>query len=157
MLRLANKSQDSAEAKNLSSLWLGRVTIKMYRITTCCENYRCWWPKPGSLYRKNWSLILNFFCKRDKNDCERQLISEEQHCYKFLLIQQNHFFILNVNLTINDVEIIACKLELFKHNNWFHKSRDQRRKGEINNLTSAIVSAPWTDKITLQANMHSCL
>jgi hypothetical protein len=39
-----------------------------------------------------------------------------------------------------------------KHNNCFLKSRDQRRKGEINNLTSAIVSAPETDKITIHAN-----
>ncbi len=31
------------------------------------------------------------------------------------------------------------------------------KKGEINNLTSAIVSAPWTDKITLHANMQSRL
>jgi hypothetical protein len=41
-----------------------------------------------------------------------------------------------------------------KHNNCFLKSRDQRRKGEINNLTSAIVSAPKTDKITIHANME---
>jgi hypothetical protein len=43
---------------------------------------------------------------------------------------------------INDVEIIACKLELFQNLIIDYKSRDQRRKGEINNVTSAIVSAP---------------
>ncbi len=79
------------------------------------------------------------------NGCKRLKMptNEKQLCYKFLLIQQNKFFLTHCKLIINDVEIIACKFELFKNpNNLFHKSRDQRRKGEINNLTSAIVSAP---------------
>ncbi len=45
------------------------------------------------------------------------------------------------------MEIIACKLVLFKPNNWYHKSRDQRRKREINcNCFCAINRqnyAPW--------------
>ncbi len=40
----------------------------------------------------------------------KRLTNEEQYRYIFLLIQQNKFFILIVN-----VEIIACKLELFKN------------------------------------------
>jgi hypothetical protein len=56
-------------------------------------------------------------------------------------------------LIINDLEIIACQLELFK-NLIIDFIRDQGRKVEINNLTSAIVSAPQTDKIMIHANME---
>ncbi len=73
----------------------------------------------------------------------QEIKTADQHCYSFLLIQKKKFFYTQCKLIINNVEIIACKLELFKKpNNWFHKSRDQRRKGDINNLTSEIVSAP---------------
>jgi hypothetical protein len=46
------------------------------------------------------------------NDCER-FKTANQHYYKFLLIQLNNFLYSN-RLIINNVEIIACKLELFK-------------------------------------------
>ncbi len=39
----------------------------------------------------------------------------DQHCYKFLLILQNKNFWTPRKLIINDVEIIAYKLELFKN------------------------------------------
>ncbi len=37
----------------------------------------------------------------------------DQHCYKFLLLQQNNFFLTQCNLIINNVEIIVYKLDLF--------------------------------------------
>ncbi len=84
----------------------------------------------------------------------REIKTDDQHCYKFFLKQQKKFK-TQWKLIINNVEIISCKLELLKKsNNWFHKSRDQRWKGEINNLASAIVSAPKTDKITIHDNME---
>ncbi len=46
------------------------------------------------------------------------------------------------------------KLELIKKPISDQKSGDQRRKGEINNLTSAIVSAPLAAKITIHENME---
>jgi hypothetical protein len=51
------------------------------------------------------------------NDCEKlkRLTNEEQNRFIFLLKQLNKFFRLNVNLFINDVEIIAWKLKLFKN------------------------------------------
>ena len=40
--------------------------------------------------------------------------NEEQHCYKFLLIHQINL-LTPYKLIINDVEIIARQLELFKN------------------------------------------
>ncbi len=63
----------------------------------------------------------------------REIKTVDQHCYKFLLTYRAKYFFTQCKLIISNVEIIACKLHLFKNpNNWFHKSRDQRRKGEIN-------------------------
>ena len=45
-------------------------------------------------------------------ECLREIKTADQHCYKFVLIQQNKFF--GLKLIINNVEIIACKLEFFK-------------------------------------------
>ncbi len=44
------------------------------------------------------------------NDCE--IKTADQHCYKFLLIQQ---ILTQCKLIINNVEIIAIKLQLFKN------------------------------------------
>ncbi len=54
-----------------------------------------------------------FFVKEIRRVIEwlQETKTADQHCYKFLLIQQNKFFWLK--LIINKVEIIACQLELF--------------------------------------------
>ncbi len=39
----------------------------------------------------------------------------DQHCYKFLLIEPNNIFLTQCKSIINNVEIIACKLDLFKN------------------------------------------
>ncbi len=51
------------------------------------------------------------------NDCERlkRLTNEEQNWYKFLKNTAKKNFKAQCNLIINDVEIIACILELFKN------------------------------------------
>jgi hypothetical protein len=55
---------------------------------------------------------------------------------------------------INNVEIIACKLELFKKPiiDFINQEIGVERERSI-----AIVSAPQTDKITILANMEPCL
>ncbi len=52
-----------------------------------------------SIYRKNWSLIWTVFVKEIRRVIEwlREIKTADQHCYKFLLIQLNKFFWLNVN------------------------------------------------------------
>ncbi len=79
-------------------------------------------------------------------DCERlkrQTNEYEQHRYKFFLIQQNHFL---TQCTLNNIDLENLNVllhELFKNPIIdFINQEIQRRKGEINNLTSAIVSAP---------------
>ncbi len=64
----------------------------------------------------------------------KRLTNEEQYRYIFLLIQQNKFFILIVN-----VEIIACKLELFKNPiiDFINQEISAKRERSI-----TIVSAP---------------
>ncbi len=54
-----------------------------------------------------------------------------------------YFFQIQCKLIINYVEIIARKLELFKTPIIdFTIKKSAQKKGEINNLTSAIGSAP---------------
>jgi len=60
----------------------------------------------------------------------QEIKTGDQHCYKFLLIQQNKFFYTQCKLIINNKEIIACTLE-----------RDQRRKGEIN--CNCVTNPDW--------------
>ncbi len=67
----------------------------------------------------------------------------EQHCYKFLLIRQKYIFLTQCKLIINGVEIIPCKLELFKDPIFdFTNQEISAERERSNNLTSAIVSAP---------------
>jgi hypothetical protein len=77
----------------------------------------------------------------------REIKTADQHCYKFLLIQQNKVF---SKLIINNKEINACK-ELFKNPiiNLINQEISAERERSI-----AIVSAPQTDKITVHDNME---
>ncbi len=51
-----------------------------------------------------------FFAKEIRRVIEwlREIKTADQHCYKFILIQQKFF--TQCKLIINNVEIIACKL-----------------------------------------------
>ncbi len=72
-----------------------------------------------------------FFVKEIRRVIEglRELKTADQHYYKFLLIEQNKFFKNQCKLIINN----------------------PAQKGE---RSIAIVSLPWTDKITIHANIE---
>ncbi len=78
----------------------------------------------------------------------REIKTADQHCYKFLLIHQKKFARLHVNLVINNVEIIACKLEFFLNSIIYFINQEISAEME---RSIAIVSAPETDKITVHA------
>jgi hypothetical protein len=43
----------------------------------------------------------------------REIKTADQHYYKFLLIEQNNLFLTQCKSIINNVEIIACTVDLF--------------------------------------------
>ncbi len=95
------------------------------------------------LYRNNWSLIWTVFFLQKRwgaklNYCKRLKLLTNI-VINFFIIQQNKFFSTQCKLIINNVEIIACKLELFK--NLIIYFINQRISAE-REISIAIVSAP---------------
>ncbi len=94
---------------------LGKIssTMKHSNSSRRCQN------KSGSIYRKNWSLIWSVFCKEIRRVIEwlEEIKNADQWGTKLFSISSNTAnknFFTHYKLLINDVEIIACKLELFK-------------------------------------------